>query len=168
LFDDNNKLIADNDERMIFYSRGILETLKKLNWQPNLIHCSGWFSNLIPFFIKNSRYTDFPLFSNSKIVVSITDDEYDGCLDKRFIQKLEYEGAKESDFSLYGKTDYISFMKAALTYADAAVVTNSNSNKELVEFAKSRNIPVIDFASKTEQFPLINKMYDDLMVLDED
>src|SRR5512145_391352 len=68
--DANGKEFEDNDERAVFYARGVLETVKKLRWAPDLVHCHGWMSSLVPVYLR-SIYHDDPLFHNYKIVYSV-------------------------------------------------------------------------------------------------
>ncbi|HEX7411888.1 MAG TPA: glycogen/starch synthase, partial [Bacteroidales bacterium] len=74
-YDKNNKFFKDNDERTIFFSRGVLETVKKLGWAPDLVHCHGWITSLVPLYIKRA-FRDNPLFSDTKIIISIYDDDF--------------------------------------------------------------------------------------------
>lgn len=65
--DENGVEYKDNDERAIFYARGVLETVKKLRWCPDIIHCQGWMSAFVPLYIKKA-YQDEPSFRDSKVV----------------------------------------------------------------------------------------------------
>ena len=71
LRDEKDKLFKDNDERMIFFTKGVIETVKKLNWSPDIIHLHGWFTSLFPLYLK-TYYKDEPLFAESKIVTSVS------------------------------------------------------------------------------------------------
>ena len=86
--DREEEFFSDNDERAIFFCRGVIETVKKLGWAPDVIHCHGWMTALLPFFIK-TVYKDDPLFENSKIVYSVYNDQFDAKLDARFSEKRE-------------------------------------------------------------------------------
>ena len=70
LTDEDGKLFSDNDERAIFFAKGVIETVKKLNWAPDIIHVHGWMASLLPLYIKE-YYSDEPLFSESKIITSV-------------------------------------------------------------------------------------------------
>ena len=85
-FDDNGSLYKDNDERAIFYAKGVIETIKKLNWAPNIVHVHGWISSLIPLYIKH-YYKDDPIFNDTKTIVSVYDDRLSGKFDKNFLKK---------------------------------------------------------------------------------
>src|SRR5574344_2693034 len=72
-FDAEGRFFEDNDERAIFFARGVLETVKKLRWAPDIIHCQGWITQILPLYLKK-MYKDDPIFANSKIVLSLYDD----------------------------------------------------------------------------------------------
>ena len=68
--DEAGEEYADNGERAIFFARGVLETVKKLRWTPDIIHCQGWMSAVVPFYVKKA-YHEEPSFANTKIVTSL-------------------------------------------------------------------------------------------------
>jgi starch synthase len=88
LTDKSGKFFPDNDERAIFFSRGVIETVKKLGWAPNIVHCNGWFTSLMPLYLKVAL-KDNPMFSDTKVIYSIYDDEFPGMLDSNMSQKLK-------------------------------------------------------------------------------
>ena len=98
LFDKDEKLLKDNDERMIFFTKGVIETVKKLNWTPDIIHLHGWFASLFPLYLKK-LYSDDPVFDKSKIVSSIYSKSFDGGLSKDITEKIEFDGV-EGDLEL--------------------------------------------------------------------
>ena len=98
--DKNNKFYKDNDERAIFYSRGVLETVKKLGWAPDVVHCHGWISSLVPLNIKRA-YKDNPLFTDTKVIYSIYDDGFPDMLNKDFANKIKMEGITAKDLKHY-------------------------------------------------------------------
>jgi starch synthase len=81
---DDGTEFEDNDERCIFFARGVLETVKKLRWAPDIVHCHGWICSLIPLYIKKA-YNDDPFFKNSKIVFSL----YDNCFETPFKESFK-------------------------------------------------------------------------------
>ena len=96
LTDANGNYFDDNDERSIFFVRGVLETVKKLRWVPDIIHCHGWITALTPLYIKKA-YADDPCFKNSKIVYSVYDDDFNNLFAQNFSEKLMLEGIEPSD-----------------------------------------------------------------------
>ncbi len=166
--DADGNLFEDNDERIMFYARGVLETIKKLSWKPNVIHCVGWFSALLPFYVKRTEYKNNPFFNDSKIVISLFNDEWQGSLDASFLKKLKMEGGTQKDWKFYKEPTYLNLMKAAIMYSDAIVVAEEGVKPELIEFAVANKKQVIEYASFDEQKVLIDNLYDSLAVIDED
>ena len=102
----NGKLMENNDERMIFYCKGVIETVKKLGWKPDIIHCQGWFSSLVPLYIKK-LYFDDPLFSNTKIVYSLFSNKFTGRLGNNLVSKLLFENLDQEDIQLLNECNFI-------------------------------------------------------------
>lgn len=168
IFDNNGDLFEDNDERIMFYARGVLETIKKLSWKPNVIHCMGWFAALLPFYVKRTEYKNNPFFNDSKIVLSLFNDEFQGSLVETFLKKLKMEGGTAKDWKLYKEPTYLNVMKAAILYSDAVVVAEEGVNRELIEFAVANKKTVVEYCPFEEQKDLINELYDSLAVVDEE
>ena len=87
--DENGAYFEDNDERAIFFAKGVLETVKKLRWKPDVVHCHGWFTGFVPLFLK-TVYADEPLFSKAKVVYTVYNDEFEGNLDEKMAKKVHY------------------------------------------------------------------------------
>jgi starch synthase len=164
----DGKMIEDNDERSIFFARGVLETIKKLSWKPSVIHCSGWFSMLLPFYVKRTEYKNNPFFTDSKIIVNLYDDDFQGQLNENLMKKLKESGGTAKDWKFYKEPSYLNMMKAAISYSDGVVLTSENVNKELIDFANENKKHIIEFAPKQEQYNSINEFYDSIIVEDED
>jgi starch synthase len=167
-FDVDGNLFEDNDERIIFYARGVLETIKKLSWKPNIIHCLGWFAALLPFYVKRTEYKNNPFFNDSKVVLSLFNDEFQGSLVESFLKKLKAEGGTAKDWKIYKEPTYLNLMKAAISYSDAVVVAQEGVNQELIDFAIASKKQVIEYAPFDEQKEKINALYDSLAVIEEE
>lgn len=137
---------ADNDERCIFYARGVIETVKKLRWTPNVIVCSGWMSALAPLYLKKA-YADEPFFANSKIVLAINDDEYQTPFGTKFSQKLLMDGITNNDVrSIAGfPVGYEELMRLAIDYSDAIVVASPKINQRVMNYAETSRKPILPF-----------------------
>lgn len=118
-------LFEDNDERAIFFARGVLETVKKLRWSPNIVHCHGWLSAVAPLYLRKV-FKDDPIFSKVKIVVSLYDDGFEGELNSKMRDKIKQEGIKASELALLERPSYENLMKFALGYADGVVVVGDS------------------------------------------
>ncbi len=130
LKDESGEEFSDNDERIIFFARGVIETIKKLNWSPDLIHCIGWVPSLIPLYIKKS-YFDDPLFSKTKMVYSIIGPEFHNPFRKNFKEKVLMEGIEENDLELLNAPTFNNLNKLAINMSDGVVKENGNINSEL-------------------------------------
>jgi starch synthase len=142
LYDDNNELLPDNDERAIFFARGVLETVRKLRWVPNIVHCHGWFTGLIPLYVKKAFRED-PLFSRSKVVYSIYDERFDGLFSANFKTKALIDGVSKKDIVALTDANYAAINKLAITYSDAFVLVGNDFHPEIIENLKSSKKPVI-------------------------
>lgn len=149
------KEYPDNDERCIFYARGVIETVKKLRWTPDIIQCSGWMSALAPLYLKKA-YADEPFFANSKIVLSINDDEYKTPFGTKFAQKLLIDGVSPNDVrSIAGfPVGYEELMRLAIDYSDAIVFASPTINQRVMNYAETSRKPLLSYA-ETED----NKAY---------
>lgn len=148
LEDDDGNPFPDNDQRAIFFARGVLETVKKLRWQPEIVHCHGWFSSIVPIYLKNS-FADDPLFKNVKLVVSLYDDAFDGSLAQDFAPILENEGVPGEDLKKIGQPSYQNLMKFVLDYADGIVIETDGLDPQLDAYLKKSGKPVIPKQDKS-------------------
>lgn len=151
--DKEEKFYADNDERMIFFCKGALETVKKLGWAPDIIHCHGWLTSLVPAYVKTS-YKDDPTFKNSKVVYSLYENGFTETLSTGFIPKAVMNGMSEKQVEAYKEGDSLALDKGALQYADAVVIGSANANPELLNNVKTSGKPVLeyDLTSDLENF----------------
>jgi len=162
LADDKNNEFEDNDERAIFFARGVLETIIKLNWSPDIIHCHGWFTSLVGLYVKNS-YNDNPLFANTKIVYSTHDDEFKQPLNKKFKEKLLFDGVTRKQTEVLANPDYVNVSKFAINNADGVIFTSEALNPELSNFIKESGKPYIIESDPKELIPKCNDFYDSLL-----
>ena len=144
LTDENGNLFPDNDERAIFFAKGVIETVKKLNWSPDIIHVHGWLASLLPLYLKE-YYKDEPLFSESKIVTSIYNQSFDDTLDKSMIDKIKFDNVEESAISMLEKPSYNNIMKVAINYSDALIVGSQEIPEELQTYLKNSEKPVLEY-----------------------
>ena len=143
LTDDAGKLFSDNDERAIFYARGIFETVRSLGWSPNIIHCHGWLSCLIPLFLKKV-YAANPLFANTKVIYSVYNDHSAKMLSRRFAAKLEKSGILLDDAELYKDINYETALKLAIDYSDGVIISHPNVSKGIRSHIAGTNKPCFE------------------------
>lgn len=142
--DEDGNFYEDNDERAIFFAKGVIETVKKLNWSPDIIHVHGWLASFLPLYLKK-YYGNEPLFESSKIVTSIYNQGFDGTLDKEVINKIAFDGIEKSDIKELENPTYANVMKVAVNYSDAVIEGSETLPDELNSFLKNLNKPVLKF-----------------------
>lgn len=141
--DDDGNDYTDNGERAIFFARGVLETVKKLRWTPDIIHCQGWMSAIIPLYVKTA-YHDEPSFAETKVVTSFFSEQPKGCLGANFKHCLEFRDANVELLSKYSDDfDFIELGKLAIDYSDGIVKTGKNVSADLMDYAKSLDTPIL-------------------------
>ena len=161
--DKNDKFFKDNDERAIFFSRGVLETVKKLGWSPDIIHCHGWMSSLLPVYIKRA-FRDNPLFTDSKVVVSIYNDDFEDSFSKEFATKIKFDGIDEQDLKHYKKGTFVNIMKAAIDFSDGVIIGHPDINPEITAYLSKTDKPVLQYKSPEEYIDAYDEFYDELLV----
>ena len=152
LVDANGEEYKDNDERCIFFARGVLETVKKLRWTPNFVHCSGWMSALTPLFLKK-LYADTPFFENTKIILSLDNEEYNTPFSSKFTNKILGGGILNSDIrGIAGlPVGYEDLMRLAIDYSDAIVLASENVNQRLLNYAQNSGKPIMPYVGEDKQ-----------------
>ena len=144
-FDEKNKkLYKDNDERAIFFAKGVVETIKKLNWSPDIIHVHGWISSLLPLYLKE-YYRDEPLFSKSKVVVSIYGDEIKGKLDSKIVKKIKFDQIESDTLDILKEATYLNLFKNAILNSDGVIFSGDNIDQTIFELANSTNKPILKY-----------------------
>jgi len=155
----------DNDERSIFFIRGVMETIKKLRWVPDVIHCHGWFSALAPLYIKKG-YADDPCFRNSKVICSLYDESFSRPFQPDFAGKLRYDGIGDKEVEAVkalGTIDYTKLMKLAIDFSDGIIMGSDKVDPELIHYATDKGIQQLPFQSDFEQYSEeINRFYDQI------
>ena len=144
LTDEEGNMFADNDERAIFFAKGVIETVKKLNWSPDIIHVNGWMASLLPLYLKEF-YKNEPLFTESKIVTSIYDQSFEGALDKNMIKKVRFDNIEEDAIKSLSNPTYNNIMKIAIDHSDALIKGSKDIPKELEDYLEASKKPVLDF-----------------------
>jgi starch synthase len=149
LLDAEGNECKDNDERAIFFARGVLETVKKLRWTPDIIYCSGWMSALVPLFVKKV-YADTPFFEKSKVILSLDDEEYQTPFGSKFSEKLLVDGMLQGDVrSIAGlPVGYEDLMRLAIDNSDAVVLSSPNINTRVHNYAENRGKKILPYSEE--------------------
>lgn len=161
--DKNGKYFTDNDERSIFFCRGVLETVKKLQWSPDIVHCNGWMTNVMPLFLRTA-YKDNPMFTDTKIVYSVYDDDFPEKLPDDYFNKIKMEGIEDSHLEAFRDPSYVNISKAAISLADGIVIGSEKINPEIQEFIMQSGKPVLQFPGNDNYTDAYNEFYDEVLV----
>ncbi|MGX8712424.1 MAG: glycogen/starch synthase [bacterium] len=163
LVDEHRHPLPDTDERLLFFGRGTLEAVRKLAWQPHLINFCGWFTSMIPFYLRRINKEN-AFFSGTKMVITLTNNRFVGPIGGDLERKMKTDGATAKDLRLYGQTTYHGLMKAAITYSQGVIIGSPDADPELVAFAKENKRNVLDYIPDNDEFfNRINKFYDTIV-----
>ncbi len=142
--DEEGNFYSDNDERAIFFAKGVIETVKKLNWSPDIIHVHGWLASFLPLYLRN-YYGNEPLFENSKIVTSVYNQSFDGELNANTVDKIQYDAIDDDAIEHLKKPNYVNLMKVAIENSDAVILGSTEIPEELEGFIEKMEIPVLKY-----------------------
>ena len=160
--DHEGNFLGNNDERMIFYCKGVIETVRKLGWSPDVIHCQGWFTSLVPMYIKK-LYSEDPLFENTKVIYSVFDNGYKGKLSDTIIDKLLFENLEANDLSGLKNLNVNTLNKFAISYSDAVVQATEKINKSVLSSIEDSGKPFLDFPGDEEYEKEYLKFYENFI-----
>ena len=149
----------DNDERTIFFARGVLETVKKLRWAPDLVHCHGWMSALVPLYLRKV-YDDDPLFSEVKIIYSVYNNDFKKPFRESFTDKLVSDGIDKQHLNFPGGADFYNISKLAVDHSDGIIIGSKEINKEVKEYIESQGKPSLGYQDEEEYIDAYNEFYD--------
>ena len=145
--DEDDHLFSDNDERAIFFAKGVVETVKKLNWAPDIIHVHGWMASLLPLYLKE-YYAEEPLFAESKIVTSVYDNDFEGTLNEELVDKVKFDKISDEKIDVLKEPSYINIIKSAITNSDAVVLGSEAIPKELAETINDQKQTLLSYQSE--------------------
>ena len=142
--DENGEFFNDNGERAIFFARGILETVKKLRWKPDIIHCQGWISHILPIYLKKA-YSEDPIFADTKVVLTLYNEHLDQTFSQDIKEKILMNGVKAKDLDVLAEPNGINLAKLAIQYADGVIMGEESINSELVDYTTEKGLPTLPF-----------------------
>ncbi len=145
--DNKDQLFEDNDERMIFFAKGVVETVKKLNWVPDIIHVQGWMASLLPLYLKE-YYKDEMLFQDSKIVTSLYDNEFEGELNNDLKNKVLFDKVSKAKVETIETPNHINILKSAIENSDAIIKGSLEYSDELEQFITDSKVKVLEWQSE--------------------
>jgi len=160
--DSHGKYFEDNDERMIFFARGVLETVRKLRWSPDLVHCHGWFTSLVPLYLKKA-YREDPLFADSKVIFSIYNNAFDKPLDNGFLSKVIIDGVTEEDVQDLSSPTYLNLISLATKFSDGLVQGSPVLNNEVIQTIKGSGKPFLGYQSTDDYIESYSRFYEQII-----
>jgi len=160
--DERGKFHKDNDERMIFFCRGVLETVKKLGWAPDIIHCHGWMTSLMPYYLKKV-YNDDPVFTNTRVVYSVYDEGFTETMDKRLSEKLEADENFSASLKVLEEPTFDNLNKFAIDLSDAVIIGSEKINAASQTAIKQADKMTLDYQSLETYAEAYSDFYDDLL-----
>ena len=164
--EEDGSFMKNNDERMIFYCKGVIETVRKLGWKPDVIHCQGWFTSLVPMYIKK-LYSGDPLFEDVKVIYSVFDNTFEGVLSDSLPEKLLFEELEKSDVEMLQKSNIVNLHKHAIDYADAVVQASADTEKEVLEYIKSSEKPFMEYPGAEDYIDAYQEFYEQFIEEEE-
>jgi len=156
--DEDGNFFDDNDERAIFFAKGVIETVKKLNWSPDIIHVHGWLASFLPLYLRK-YYDKDPLFENSKIITSVYKKGFDGKLNEKIIDKIVFDGIQPEHLKELKEPNYTNLMKLAIKYSDAVIEGSKEIPEDLQEYLNELEIPMLKYHKKEEISPAYLDFY---------
>jgi starch synthase len=162
LNDENGEYFDDNDERAIFFARGVIETVKKLQWAPDIVHCHGWFTSLIPLYLKKVFY-DNPLFLDSKIILSIYNNDFNKPLNKSLKSKLISEGITGEELNIIKDPNYINLNKLAISMSDAVILGSDNIDPDIKKYIEIKDKPILNYYNGDNYIDIYSEFYNKIL-----
>lgn len=159
--DEEGEFFEDNDERMIFYVRGVLETVKKLGWIPDIIHCHGWMSSLAPMYIRTS-YSEDPHFSDTKIIFSAYDNAFEGSMNPTLVDKIAFDGVAKENMETINDPNFINLNKLAIQYADAVVLGSEEINPEILSYIEEKEVETLNLGGQDNFIMALDTFYNEI------
>lgn len=161
--DEEGVMYPDNDERAIFFAKGVVETVKKLNWVPDIIHVHGWMASMLPVYMKHF-YKNEALFSDTKIVTSVYSQSFDGTLDVEMINKVRFDGIPNEAITDLETPNYENIMKTTILNSDAVIIASEGVSSSLTKYIESSNKPFLTLKSKEEFAVAYTEFYKNMLL----
>ncbi len=147
--DKENKFYADNDERAIFFCKGAIETVRKLGWSPDIVHCNDWITSFIPLYLKTT-YKNDPLFKNAKTVFTIYNNSFTHKFNADIMDKVKMLDIEDNMLGSLKTADFEGFIKMGVEFSDAVIV--AGENKKLDDLFKTMKEKKVETIGKDEDY----------------
>lgn len=147
--DSDGNAFDDNQERMVFFCKGVIETVKKFGWGPDIIHCHGWMTSLVPFYLK-TVYKNDPIFENSRIIYSAYKNEFESKFTSKFLELAAINNLEKEDLAIFKEKTKIKLSNGGMKYADAVVKGSESLPKDSQALFDSLEVPKLDYVGLEE------------------
>ena len=162
LNDDKGAMFSDNDERSLFFVQGVLETVRKLGWAPDIIHCTGWMTSLVPLYLKHV-FADEPYFANAKVIYHAFNEGFDGALDGGMAAKAAAHGIPSESLGEIEEPTFENLNALGMQHADAVVVGSEDWDTSSQALLASLDKPVLSYHGEDGFVTEINTFYDTIL-----
>lgn len=159
---ENDEYYDDNDERAIFFSKGVIETVKKLRWTPDIIHCHGWFTAFTPLMVKKA-YADDPLFANSKVIFSVYNDSFSKPMSENARKKVLMEGISRKDVEILREPTYENLLKLAVNFSDGIILGSPTINTQVLEYINTAKKPLLTYQNSENYIDIYDEFYNQIL-----
>jgi len=156
--EESDVLYDDNDERAIFFVKGVVETIKKLNWVPDVIHVHGWMASLLPLYMKK-YYNDESIFADTKIVTSVFTNGFEGKLSEDMFDKVAFDEFEAKDIETLKEATFVNIMKNAIDHSDGIIISSEQISEDLTNYIQSSNKPFLPFDAKEKMKDVYPEFY---------
>ena len=164
--DAEGNYFKDNDERAIFFARGVLETVKKQRLKPDIVHCQGWISHFLPLFLKIAYHED-PIFTDARVVLSLYNENLDATFSENLLDKVLVDGISRKDAELLSEPTGINLAKLAIQYSDGIVSGVPELDSRLADCIGQHKLPTMPYVKVDKDdnayVPVYNEFYDSLL-----
>ena len=160
--DEKDKFSKDNDERAIFFCRGVAETVKKLGWTPDIVHCHGWMTAFMPLYLK-SLYSEDPHFSNASTMFSVYSDGFKGALSNKVLEKLAFDGIETKDLVLKNSADADNVNQLGVQFADTIGIGDQAINADLLSYIEKSGKPILEYQEEEDLVEAHQSFYDKVL-----
>jgi starch synthase len=154
----------DNDERAIFFARGVIETVRKLRWSPDIVHCHGWLAALVPLYLRKI-YSDDPVFSKVRSVYSVYSNGFKKPLKSALADKLMADGIDSNSLkAIKNGVDFQSLTQMAAENSDGVILGSDAIDEQVKKQVAGMGKPLLEYQGEENYIDAYNEFYDRLLL----
>jgi len=165
--DEEGKPFEDNQDRSVFFCKGVMETVRKFGWAPDIIHCHGPMTSLIPLFQKKVYHND-PIFEDAKVIYSVYNNDLESTFDKRFLEIATINDLEDEDVAPYADGDDIKLNYGGIQYADALAIGSNDLSADVMAKIEAFGQEILPYKEVEEQLDATIEFYSALIGEDEE